>query len=205
MQISHENKELLIDIEIAASRAYTRGIQTGSGGNFSTRLPNSDHMLVKSSGGSFADCDRTGKGIVLTDFFGEMINPSEGKPTREVFLHGLLYQLKSDLGAVMHCHSPWSIVWSFREKALPMITYHSQLKFNCEIPVLNIPSPFVRPEDAGMIKALFENNTKLPAFILVGHGVVSLGDDILKAEHTAELVEETAQIAVLSNLMEFNV
>lgn len=41
-------------LEEAAHRAYTRGIQTGNGGNLSARADFG--MIVKSSGGSFADC-----------------------------------------------------------------------------------------------------------------------------------------------------
>ena len=59
----------------------------------------------------------------------------------------------------------------------------------------------VRPEDAEPIIELFRKTPKLPAFILIGHGVVALGKDALEAEHNAELVEETAQIAVLHALM----
>lgn len=187
-------------LETAAQRAYTRGIQTGSGGNLSARVPEHELMIVKSSGGSFADCDREGNGFILTDFFGEKAEPVEGKPTREAFLHGLIYQISPKTGGVMHCHSPWSITWSFSNRPLPMITQHLKLKFKCEIPVLDVPSPQVRPEDGPMIKAEFEKNPDLPAFILVGHGVVAVGKDILTAEHNAELVEETANIAVLSAL-----
>jgi ribulose-5-phosphate 4-epimerase/fuculose-1-phosphate aldolase len=40
------------------------------------------------------------------------------------------------------------------------------------------------------------------AFLLKGHGQVALGGDIKEAVYTAELVEETAQIAVLGRLLE---
>ncbi len=191
-------KKYFIDLEKAAHRAYTRGIQTGSGGNLSSRINGQNLMLVKGSGGSFADCNSAGEGFVLTDLFGEVVLETSDKPTREAFLHGLLYQINSEIGGVMHSHSPWSISWSFTKKQLPMITQHLKLKFGCEIPVIDIPSPMVRLEDGPIIEALFKENPKLPAFILVGHGVVAVGKDVLEAEHNAELVEETAQISVIN-------
>ncbi|MCB2202814.1 class II aldolase/adducin family protein [bacterium] len=187
-------------LETAAQRAYARGIQTGSGGNLSARVPGSDQMIVKSSGGSFADCDREGNGFILTDLNGEKIEEVPGRPTREAFLHGLIYQLSPETGGVMHCHSPWAISWSFSHKPLPMITQHLKLKFKCELPVIDVPSPMVRPEDGPLIEKELKANPELPAFILVGHGIVALGKDVLTAEHNAELVEETATIAVLSGL-----
>lgn len=193
-------EDLFEQLEKAAHRAYNRGIQTGSGGNLSAIAPNREQMIVKSSGGSFIDCDRSGNGFVITDLFGELSEPGKGKPTREAFMHGLLYRLCPELGGVVHSHSPWAITWSFSQRALPMITQHLKLKFKCEIPVLDVPSPQVRVEDAPLIEAELVKNPALPAFILLGHGVVALGKDVLTAEHNAELVEETAQIAVLSAL-----
>ena len=184
-------------LETAAHRAYRRGIQTGSGGNLSMR--NKDGMIVKSSGGSFADCTREGKGFVETDLDGQLLPGAEGKPTREVFLHGFLYKVSDSIGGVMHCHSPWSIAWSYVNKALPMTTLHVQLKLGYEIPVVDVPSASVRKEDEGLLRVLFDENPELKAFILKGHGVVALGKDVLEAEHTAELIEETAQITILKN------
>ncbi len=187
-------------LALAARRAYDRGIQTGNGGNLSARVPGAAQMVVKSSGGSFADCDADGSGFILTDFEGQKVENVEGRPTREAFLHGLIYQLSPQTGGVMHCHSVYAITWSFTQRALPMVTQHLKLKFKCEIPVLDIDSPMVLPEHGPLVGAELAQNPDLPAFILRGHGVVALGKDVLTAEHNAELVEETAQIAVLSAL-----
>ena len=40
-------------------------------------------------------------------------------------------------------------------------------------------------------------NPDLPGFLLVDHGLVAVGKDAINAEHTAELIEETAQVAIL--------
>ena len=108
-------------LEEAAHRAYTRGIQTGNGGNLSARADFG--MIVKSSGGSFADCLADGTGFVETDLDGSVLSPS-GKPTREVVLHGLMYKLCPECGGVMHCHSPWSVAWAYSHDVLPMTTLH---------------------------------------------------------------------------------
>ena len=101
-------------LDLAAKRAYSRGIQTGSGGNISMRDPEAEGaMIVKASGGSFADCTDEGDGFVRTDFDGNRFNPEDPKPTREVFLHGLIYKLMPGVNGVVHCHSPWAVAWSF--------------------------------------------------------------------------------------------
>lgn len=196
-------QEIYGQLALAAERAYCRGIQTGNGGNISARL-GENTMIVKSSGGSFADCDATGRGFVCTDFAGSVLPGQSAKPTREVYLHGLIYQVCSWAGGVVHAHSPWSIAWASLGKSLPMVTLHMELKIGREIPVVDIPTPSVQPEHKSMIELLFAQHSKLPAFILARHGVVALGSTVLEAEHNAELIEETAMIAVLERLLGTN-
>ena len=192
-------EELYEQLEEASHRAYVRGIQTGNGGNLSARFEGG--MIVKASGGSMADCGRDGSGFAETDLEGKVMG-GMAAPTREVYLHGLLYRISENIGGVMHCHSPWSVIWAFGNCSLPAITFHMQLKAGCEIPVADVHSAVVTPEDESAIRCLFEENPGLPAFILPGHGVVAVGKDVLAAEHMAELVEETAQIAVMKKICE---
>lgn len=182
------------ELVLAAKRAYRRGIQTGSGGNVSARIPGKDLMLVKASGGSFEDS--TVDGFLVTDFDGNLVEGT-GKPTREALLHGYIYRVCPKTGAVVHVHSPYAIGWASTLKPLPRVTWHAKLKLCADIPTLNVPSAMVRAEDLPLVKAMFDETPDLPAFLLTGHGVVAVAGDALNAEHTAELIEETAQVAYL--------
>ena len=51
------------------------------------------------------------------------------------------------------------------------------------------------------ILKLFEENPALPGFVLRGHGLVAVGKNAVAAEHAAELIEETAKITVLEQLL----
>ncbi len=82
--------ELFALLNVAAQRAYARGIQTGSGGNLSARDAEAGQMIVKASGGSFADCTGEGEGFVVTRFDGTRFCEADPLPTREVVLHGML-------------------------------------------------------------------------------------------------------------------
>lgn len=202
MEQEQSRRALYALLNTAAQRAYARGIQTGSGGNLSARDVETDQMIVKASGGSFADCSGEGEGFVVTRFDGSRLNDTDPQPTREVVLHGMLYQMLPRVGGVMHCHSPWAVGYAYHHDVLPMTTQHVKLKLGHDIPVLNIDSPMLLTEHVPIVRALFESNPKLTAFILRGHGVVAIGKDILEAEHTAELVEETAQIAALREILD---
>lgn len=178
----------------AASRACSSGIQTGNGGNISVRIANHELMAIKASGVSFLDAKPDN--IMVTDFTGKVVEGNL-KPTREIVLHGSLYKKFPDISAVVHTHSPYSIAWSFTGKDLPLVTKHAQMKIKYPIPVLCVETPDVRAEDLPLIYALLESQPNLPAFILQGHGIVSLGKTAVEAEQNAELIEETAQIAWL--------
>ena len=202
MEQAKKRGELYALLNMAAQRAYARGIQTGSGGNLSARDTEAGQMIVKASGGSFADCTSAGEGFVVTRLDGTRLCDSDPQPTREVVLHGMLYELLPKIGGVMHCHSPWAVAFAYRHDVLPMTTQHVKLKLGHDIPILNIDSPMLLLEHVSLVKALFDENPKLTAFILRGHGVVAIGKDIIEAEHTAELVEETAQIASLREILD---
>ena len=47
------------------------------------------------------------------------------------------------------------------------------------------------------MEQVFRRTPDIPALILANHGIVALGKDALEAEHTAELIEETAQVTLL--------
>ena len=70
MEQAKKRAELYTLLNIAAQRAYARGIQTGSGGNLSARDIEAGQMIVKASGGSFADCSSEGEGFVVTKLDG---------------------------------------------------------------------------------------------------------------------------------------
>ncbi len=179
----------------AAQRAYDIGLQTGNGGNLSCRIPGTDKIIIKGSGLSFGECRP--ENFVLVNLQGEILDNS-GKPSRELLTHLGIYQARPDINGIFHTHSPWSIAYADQSREIPLVTGHSKAKLG--------PIPVVRDEDqatgdfAKAVTNLLLKNPKLGAFVQSGHGIFGLGKDIIEAEHNAELVEETAQIAFLISL-----
>ena len=193
------DRKITVELAEAARRAYNRGIQTGSGGNVSARIPGENLMLLKASGGSLGDC--TEDGFLITDLEGKLVE-GKGKPTREALLHGFIYQICPDARAVVHVHAPYAIGWSEMKKDLPRVTWHAKLKICADIPVLDIPSAMVREQDLPLVEKVLREMPDLPALILADHGIVAWGKNALEAEHTAELIEETAQVAFLKAVIQ---
>lgn len=179
------------DFIAAAKRAVNSGLQTGTGGNISVRVPETDLMVVKASGVAFDECVHNN--IVVTDLEGKVIEGNL-KPTQELVLHASLYKKYDNIQAIVHTHSPYSIAWTYTKKDLPLITQHSKLKLKYEIPNLYFDSPTIPQEGMLEIYKNIDEKPGLQAFLLEGHGIVALGKNAVKACQTAELIEETAKI-----------
>ncbi len=190
--------ELKQHLVAAARMCRARGLQTGNGGNMSARVPGREEMVVKASEVSFAECSE--ETLVVADFDGGLLSGAR-KPSRESLLHGALYRALPWVGAIVHCHSPWATGWASTGRSLPFSTYHAAIKLKGEVKVFDTGSYAVPPSFFPEIVQTFDTEPDLMAFLLKGHGQVALGTDIREATYTAELVEETAHIAVLATLL----
>ena len=180
------------DFLAASSRTYESGIQTGTGGNLSVRIPGTDLMVVKPSGFSYGQC--TEENITISDFQG---NLQEGlyKPTRESTLHGSLYARYPRIGGIVHTHSPYAILISLNERQMELATLHSRLKLKNPIRVIDVITQAVTEEELPKVFKVLDSEPDTAAFILKGHGIVAISSSAVKAGQIAELIEETAMIA----------
>ncbi len=181
-----------------ASKFYDRGYQMGDGGNLSVRA-GEDLMLVKGTNVAFDEI--TPENLVLTDLDGNTVE-GDVKPSKESLLHGDIYRAVPEIGAIMHCHSPYATAWAAHHGALEFSTHHSAMKLSGRVPVFDTHSYVVPPEFFPEILQFFEETPKARAFLLRAHGQVTVGTNMRNAAYLAELVEETAMISILSGLAE---
>lgn len=186
------------EIVEASNQCRVVGLQTGNGGNLSQRLPGQTLMAVKATDASFADRDIAA--ATIADFLG---NAVEGMPkaSKEGLLHGSIYARLDEVGAVAHCHSPWAVAWAQNHDTLPLVTYHSGLKLKSAPQVFDTGGYAVSAEWVDPILEYLVSEEKPAGFILRGHGTVAVGKDLRSAVETAELLEETAQVAILGALL----
>lgn len=186
------------ELVVCARRAYEIGLQTGNGGNISGRVPGTDLVVVKATGISFGEC--TVENLVTVNLQGEQID-GKTSPSRELGTHLVIYRERPDVYGVFHSHSPWTIACAEFVSEIPLVTHHARSKVRC-IPVLDIPG-HADMEVARRVGALVKESMDLRAFVQAGHGIFCLGESITRAEHYAELVEETAQVAWLMEVREY--
>ena len=190
---------LIQDIERAAHRFYQLRYQMSNGGNLSARVPGEALMIVKKTDVAFDEvCPET---LIVTDFDGNVVEGT-GKPSKEALLHGAIYRKIPRAGAIMHCHSPYATAWAAVHDSLAFSTHHAALKFHGAVPVFDTHSYAVPKDYFPQITAFLEENEGATAFLLRAHGQVTLASDMRMAAYLAELMEETAQISILSDAAE---
>ncbi|MDK2373074.1 MAG: class II aldolase/adducin family protein [Candidatus Korarchaeota archaeon] len=79
--------------------AYVRGYTTGAGGNASARV---DEGILITPSGEFKGRLRA-EDIILIDHRGRVLG-GKGRPSSEWKLHLKVYEIRSDVGAILHCH-----------------------------------------------------------------------------------------------------
>lgn len=195
--IMDEYKTLAWEIEKAAVKFYNLKLQMSNGGNLSVRIPGKEWMMVKGTDVAFDEVKQ--ETLVITDFDGNVIEGTM-KPSKEALLHGTIYKERPDVNAIMHCHSLYATAWAAKHEELEFATHHSRLKLQGKVPVFDTHSYAVPKEYFPMITGFLTEHEKSNAFLLRAHGQVTLGKDMRDASYLAELVEETAQIALLAAL-----
>lgn len=180
---------------LVAQRAWARGLVAGTGGNMSVRVPGQGRVLIKPSGVSNVECrDDTLLQVALD---GTVLVGSEA-PTRDLNFHLAIYQARPDVGGIVHAHVPWATSLTFLgNRELPLLTPHAHHKLG-RVPIVGYFDSGTN-ELRDLVADAFANATTR-AVLLERHGMIAVGPTLTAAEEIAELVEETAQIAVLVRL-----
>ena len=173
----------------AARRCFERGLQTNAGGNLSVRLSSAEAILIKPSGVGFAECTRDNLQVVGLD---GTLAPSAHKPSKDLDFHLAIYRARPDVGAIVHCHSPWATGWACAGLEIPCCTVQTIEKIG-RLPLIPL-SPQGGPQTEAEIAPVFADPS-VRAALLANHGTIGVGPTLTKALHLAEIVEETAQIA----------
>lgn len=172
-------------------RAVETGMQVSTGGNLSMRLPKG-LLLVKPSGISLYDLGE--QNLLITDASGETVEGS-GKPTKEIGTHLSVYRARMDIGGVVHYHPPYATAYAVRGRPIPLLTVHAERILGL-IPV--IPPGAEGSEALASLVGETFSNPLVKVALLAGHGILAAGANLIDAQNLAELVEESAKIAYLS-------
>ena len=170
---------------------FARGLTSGSSGNISVKTE--EGWLMTPTGSSLGRLDPARLSRLGHD--GRLI--SGDPPTKESFLHRVMYEERAATGAVVHLHSAYSVAVSCLAEidpadVLPPITAYYVMRVG-RLPLV----PYFRPGDLALAEAVRGFAGKHHAVLLANHGPVVAGSNLDAAVNAIEELEETAKLYLL--------
>lgn len=174
-----------------AGRAYERELTSGTGGDISAMVPGSDHFIIKGTGNCFGDLSYDRLSTVGLD--GRVFDGSP-QPSHETDIHLAIYNLRKEVGAVMHVHSPYATAWATCGRTIPPVTQQS-VEILKGIQVI----PYYPPGSKELLDAVMNcyHDPETQVVMMENHGVFLVGNDLHDLLYKAEVIENTARIAIL--------
>src|SRR5436305_10680988 len=174
---------------------FQAGVMSHSGhGNMSARLPETEHMLLASTGGASRP---TPEKIAVVTFDGETVEGHIDPITREIVaMHAGVYRTRKEVGSVIHTHSPHVTSFAVAHQSLPCI-YEAFLRFGItdDIPVADW-APRGSQESVTNIVQQLEQHPTVPAVLLGNHGLLAFSRDPLITAQLIVIMEEAAELTL---------
>ena len=170
---------------------FARGLTAGSSGNISVKT--GEGWLMTPTGSSLGRLDPARLSKLGDD--GRLLGGDP--PTKESFLHRVMYEERLATAAVVHLHSTHSVAVSCLSEidpadVLPPITAYYVMRVG-RLPLV----PYFRPGDLELAEAVRGFAGKHHAVLLANHGPVVAGADLDAAVNAIEELEETAKLYLL--------
>jgi ribulose-5-phosphate 4-epimerase/fuculose-1-phosphate aldolase len=170
---------------------FERGLTFGASGNISVRLD--DGWLMTPTGSTMGNLDPAK--LSRLDTSGNLL--SGDLPTKEAFLHQVMYQHRDKAKAVVHLHSSYSTAVSCLEcedcsNVIPPLTAYYVMRVG-KLPLV----PYFPPGDLNLAHAVGELASDHHAVLLANHGPVVSGSSLDDALYATEELEETAKLYLL--------
>ncbi|ACA17067.1 class II aldolase/adducin family protein [Methylobacterium sp. 4-46] len=171
---------------------FERGLTPGSSGNISVRLDDGGWLVTPTNASlGFLDPAR----ISRLDGGGRLL--SGDPPTKEIPLHGALYDSRAASRAIVHLHSTHAVAVSMLPEidpraVLPPLTAYSVMRAGTVALV-----PYYRPGDPAVADAIRGLAGAYSSVLLANHGPVVAGDTLEAAVFATEELEETAKLYLL--------
>ena len=186
------NEHLLRERIVTHGRSlFDRGLAAGSSGNISARLD--DGWLLTPTDSCLGQLDPAR--LAKLDWNGKLL--SGDPPSKEAFLHRVMYGERASANAIVHLHATYSAAVSCMDglnpqNCLPPLTAYFVMKVG-RLPLI----PYHRPGDAALAEAIRVLARTHSALLLANHGPIVSAASLEAAVYATEELEETAKLFLL--------
>lgn len=175
-------------------RLFDSKLVTGTAGNISARIPNTEHVLIKRSG----SCLKTLKpdDFVTVDLHGRKLK-GQGAVSVESPIHAAVYRIRNEVNGIVHSHAPIATAFGIVGLKIIPLTVESFKFIPKGVPIV----PFRKPGTKELGKIVQRNIEDLDALVLENHGILTVGTSIERACDLNVEVEETAKIQFIVSML----
>lgn len=175
----------------AAHSLFERGKTSGSSANMS--FLHNGNVYITASGTCFGTLTEDDFAVVTLDG----IPQNDKKASKEFMLHKYYYEKDPHVLAIIHTHSPYTVLWSCRqfdrdEDVIPAYTPYLWMKVG-KIGLV----PYAKPGSDELFEAFKNSLDKGHAYILKNHGGIVGSKSVMDAFYGIEELEESARIACM--------
>jgi L-fuculose-phosphate aldolase len=184
-------KQLKQDIVCICRMLHKKNYLAATDGNVSARL--GDRVFVTPSGvhKGLLEAEQ----VLTVDPEGRVL-AGEGRPTSEIRMHLLAYELRPDVAAVVHAHLPYATACTLAgidllEPILPEVV----------ITLGGIPTAaYATPGSEEVPESIRGFLREYDAILLSRHGAITVGGDVRDAYGKMEKLEHTARVVLAARL-----
>jgi L-fuculose-phosphate aldolase len=184
-------QQLKQEIVCICRMLHRKNYLAATDGNVSVRL--GDRLLITPSGVNKGIMEA--EQILAVDLSGRVLE-GEGRPSSEIRMHLLAYELRPDIAAVVHAHLPYATGCTLAginllEPILPEVV----------ITLGGIPTaPYATPGTDEVPEAIRDFIQEYDALLLSRHGAMTVGRDVVDAYNKMEKLEHTARVVLAARL-----
>ena len=177
-------QKLRTDLLQTSRRMVELGLNRGTAGNASVRC--GDNILITPS--ALPVSKMTEQDMVLLDSNGKVLQG--GKPSSEWFFHRDILAARSEIGAVLHMHSPFATTMACLRRNVPAVHYMVAMAGGSDIRC----APYSVFGEQELSDGALEALQGRKACLLGNHGMIALGKDLDEALFIADEIEFLCEI-----------
>lgn len=167
---------------------------TMTSGNVSGRDFSTNYVVIKPSGVSYELLSP--ENMVIVDLDGNVIE-GDLAPSVDTESHLYVYRHRSDIGGIVHTHSPYATAFAALGKPIPVYLTAMADEFGGPIPV----SDYARIGGEEIGREIVEKIGNSKAILMKNHGVFTIGPDPASAVKAAVMLEDIAKTIHLALLL----
>ena len=187
-----ELKEQICDI---CHKMWQLGWVAANDGNISVKLEDGTFLATPTGiSKSFITPDK----LVHIDENGDVLDGTDGyRPSSEIKMHLRCYKEREDVGAVLHAHPPVATGYAVAHKPLDEYSMIETVIALGSVPV----TPYGTPSTYEVPDAIAPYLGEHDALLLMNHGALTVGTDLLTAYYRMETLELFAKISLNAHLL----